>query len=140
MFGILLRMFSGSLIALYIGSAIFLFLSLAILLRLFPGFLSALRRLIWGVMVVSYRLYALVFDLVTQGRFQHHEVNNQFIAGRMLGCAVLSLLIGSGIILLLQWPLNLIWIGLFILHGVFIGLLWDEIPNADGFRLGERIE
>lgn len=140
MFGILLRMFSGSLIALCIGSAIFLFLSLAILLRLSPGFLSALRRLVWGIVVVTYRLYAMVFDLVTQGRFQQREADNQFIAGRMLGCAMLSLLIGSGIILLLQWPLNLIWIGLFTLHGLFIGLFWDEIPNAGGFRLGERIE
>jgi hypothetical protein len=133
-------MFSGAMVGLCIASAIFLFLTLAISLRLFPRFLSALRRLIWGVIVVSYRLYVLVFDLVTQGRFQHHEVDNQLIAGRMLGCAVLSLLIGSGIILLLHWPLNLIWIVLFILHGLFIGLFWDEIPNAGGFRLGERIE
>ena len=110
------------------------------LLRNLPAILSAARRTLREVMILTYRLYKpLIMRL--EPIMQRHLGIQVGKSPLRLGATALMSLLGLLIIdLLLSWPVSLFLSILAAAHGALVGFLWDDLVQADNLRTGERIE
>lgn len=116
------------------------FISLAGFLRLLPTLVPVLWRGTWGLLVLSCRLYYLV--LTRLAPYIQAWTHVQVLEGlwRLTATVLLSLLLGLVFLLLLQWPVSGWALLLTLLHGIFVDLVWDEIPDSGGLQLGVKIQ
>lgn len=132
---ILSRFFFGSLLF----SMILLFLSVATSIRLFPRLLRIIHRFLRGFLILSYRLYRTLLTSLFPAISQWFDVDILQGNFRLAFCVSFSLIISLIPISLLA-PTWALWVLVFwILHGLFVGLAWDDIENPEGIQLGNRI-
>ncbi len=112
-----------------------LVVSLALLARQTPAALGHLRRALRGGLLLSFRLYAALL------RWLGALLGTNLSVGwpRLAACLVLSSLPGALLIIFGVLPLSLLVLAPFILHGLVVGWLWDELAEPGGLRLGERL-
>lgn len=140
MIGIISRLFGNLIIASCIFSLILFMLSMAIVLRLLPKLFPLIRKGLGGFFILSYRLYAMI--LARLAPYIFHHLGSDILTGlpRVIACILISMILG----LTLFWITNLVastWIMILMcLHGLIIGLAWDEIAIPGGFQMGARIE
>lgn len=117
-----------------------LLLSLASLVRVFPWLLRMAQRLLRALLILSYRLYRLI--LVSMREFVLATLHLDVLRGvpRLALCALLSVTFGLIVIMLTNTPLVGWVLGAFGLHGLIVGLAWDDIEHPGGIRLGRRLE
>ena len=140
MIGLLFRIFEHALMGTCLTSISIVFFSLATLLRLLPRFFVFLWFCLRGLLILSFRLYHLIISRTNPFIQIHLGVN--ILAGipHLLFCVLLSTTIWV-LILLLTWFSLPIWsITLPILHGLTLGLFWDEFEKPGGLRLGIKIQ
>ena len=137
MLGLMFRLL-GSVLAGVCLAALGLILSgLAALLRLLPR----LTRLgLRGFLILSFRLYHLLLTRVAPGVEQHLNVKVLAAPSRVVACFLLSLVLGLSFLLLTNLPVTGWGVGLSLLHGLAVGLAWDEIEKPGGLQLGVKIE
>lgn len=139
MLGVLVGLLEHSLVGLCLASLSMLLFSLALLLRQTPRLASLLYQCLRWILILSFRFYRLILVQVNQIAGQNLGID--LISGftRILACLVLSLILGMLIVVLTNLPLA--WAaGLSILHGLAVGLAWDDIERPLGFQLGARVE
>jgi len=127
-----------------VGTCLFVFawtiISLVILLRFLPNILSFLLRIVRGTLILSFRLYRAIlsyFAFPLQSNL-HVDVLNGL--PRVVATVGLSLSLGVPLFLLTNWTATGLAIVLCILHGLLVGLAWDEIQAPGGLQLGSKIE
>ena len=121
-------------------SIILVFLSLAALLRLLPVLLNAIRLGLRAILILSYRLYALVLTRVAPE--VEERLGFDILTGipRLVATVLLSLVSGLLFVTITHLPLTAwIWV-LLVLHGLAVGLAWDEIAQPGGLQLGGRVQ
>jgi hypothetical protein len=114
----------------------FLLINFMAIFRLLPYLLVGVRRIVRNVVILSYRFYRMTFI-----RFQpiiQNQLGIDVLNGppRLFLCILFSLALGSLALILVDLS-TWIWImGISFLHGLFVGLAWDDIENPGGVQLG----
>lgn len=139
MLGIILQIFEHAAIGVCLSSLSLVFFSLAVLLRMFPSFLKFVRSCLRAALILSYRFYDLIFKrldpLVANFGI---EVTSGF--PRIIASVVLSSAFGLSILAFTGLPVSGWVLIICVLHGLTIGLAWDEVEEPDGLKLGEKSE
>jgi hypothetical protein len=126
-----------------VGACIFglvqFFLSLAALFRLLPLLLRAFRLGLRGLLILSFRLYYLILSQLAPPI--ERQLGIDVLAGipRVAATILLSLLLGCLLLLVVGANVTGWAIALFLVHGLFVGLTWDDIEAPGGIQLGVRI-
>jgi len=119
-------------------SIIATFLSLAALLRLLPALFAVIRLALREILILSFRLYSLV--LTRLAPFIQQRIGIDVLTGipRIAATLVLSLVLGLLLLALTRIHITGWSVGLSILHGLAVGLVWNEIEEPGGLRLGVK--
>jgi Cu/Ag efflux pump CusA len=59
---------------------------------------------------------------------------------RIMSTILLSLGIGFLILRLFHMPVNGLSVGICILHGLIVGLVWDGISSLENLNIGDHLE
>ena len=115
-------------------------LTLAAAFRLLPSFVKAVRFAIQKILVFSYRFYEVILEWIAP-YFEHIiGINIHHKFPRMILSIFFSLAFG----MLILWITNIqiaAWnIGLCILHGLVVGLVWEDFNHPDEFQIGVQNE
>jgi len=116
------------------------FFSIAALLRLLPPFLNLIRLGLRGFLILSFRLYHLLFTRMAPIIQQRLNINILTGPLRVIASLLLSLILSLLFLLLTNLPVTGWSIGLALLHGLSVGLAWDEIEKPGGLQLGVKIQ
>ncbi len=117
-------------------SPVAFFFSGAAFLRVLPPFFRFLHRCLRVLLIVSYRLYRLILNALTS--WSGIELAQGWL--RVLVTTVCSTLLGLGVHSLAHWSLQWWSLGMFVLHGLSVGLVWDEIEKPGGVQMGVTLE
>ena len=140
MFLILLRILEHTLVGVCLSSISLTLFTLVILLRLLPHLMRFLWWCIRGLMILSFRLYALMFNRLNPFLESQLGIDVRSGVPRLSACILLSSIFW-GLVLLISGLTIPVWtIILPILHGTFLGLAWDEIEKPEGLQLGVNIQ
>jgi hypothetical protein len=123
-------------IGLCLLSPVVFFFSAAAFLRVLPPFFRFLHRCLRVLLIVSYRLYRWV--LLGMSSLVGMELAQGWL--RVLVTTIFSTLVGLGTHALAHWSLSWWSLGLFLLHGLCVGLIWDEIEKPGGVQVGVTLE
>lgn len=117
-----------------------MFVSFTIMVRRSPNLVRALRRALGWALLVSYQFYRILLRFLapSASRLLAVDVTNPF--PRTSLCIVFTLVFGLVILTItgLSWRVG--FLGVFVLHGLLVGVLWDELAQPGGVRLGEKIQ
>ena len=140
MIGFVLRFLASFLVGALVFSLSLFFVSLAGLLRLLPRILQFLRLCLRSLLILSVHLYRLIFSLLAPVIQRFVPVDLTANPWRMVACVLVSLLLGSLVLLVTQLP-EMAWILVpFLLHGLGVGLTWTELEEPGGIQMGTRIQ
>ena len=123
-----------------LASLSLLFFSIAALLRLLPQFMHVVRLGLRGFLILSFRFYHLLLTRMAPAIQQRLNVNILAGHSRVLASLLLSLTLGGLFLYLADLPVTGWSAGLFLLHGLSVGLAWDEIAKSGGLQLGVTIQ
>jgi len=117
-----------------------LFLSLGILVRLLPRIWGLFRRVVRGMIILSFRLYFLI--LTHLAPFFDRRLGQNILSGLPRVCATtaLSLLLGLPLLMVATGGVPGLGLVLLIIHGASVGLAWDEIHTPGDLQLGAKIQ
>jgi hypothetical protein len=117
-----------------------LIVTLSGVLRLLPSFMKSTRSLLGKFISLSGQLYTLILNQISPifRRRWGIDIENGLL--RIASTNLLSLVLGLLIFSIFGFPITVISIGLCLLHGLIVGLLWRESERpADQFHLGEDL-
>jgi len=116
------------------------FIALALLLRFLPATAKFARFCLRGLLILSFRWYRLLLTQIAP--FLKRLVGIDILAGiaRVGATILLSLLQGFVLLFLLHWPIAVWNVGLFVLHGLLVGLAWDEMEHPGDLQMGAHIQ
>jgi hypothetical protein len=123
----------------------FAFLNLAFfcltgLIRLLPQLARLGHQALRAFFVQSSRAYELILVRLAPFAEKHLRIDLLGDAPRLGASILLSLTLGLLVAVIAGWRLSVWTVGLPILHGLAVGLRWNEIDEPQGFRLGSRIQ
>lgn len=136
MFDLLIRIFNQTLIAACCLSIVLVLISLAGLLRLLPLALPYIRAALRVFLILSVRLYGVMLRHLAPDIRQRLGVDVFSQYPRIAASILLSLSFGLVLIALTQAPVTIWNAGLFVLHGVVVGFVWDGLEEPDDLLLG----
>jgi hypothetical protein len=113
-------------------------LSIVALLRLLPTFLRAVRFGVRGILILSFRLYSLVLTRLAPLVQQQTGIDVLNGMARIAATVALSFALGMLFFGLTRAVITGWGVGLLVLHGLSVGLAWDDIAEPDGLRLGVK--
>jgi len=114
--------------------------NLAALLRLLPQFLKLIRLGLRGFLILSFRFYHLLLTRIAPVIQQCLNINVLTVHLRVVASLLLSLILGLVFLFLTSLPVTGWSVGLSVLHGLSVGLAWDEIEKPGGLQLGVKIQ
>lgn len=117
----------------------FIYLLLQGLFRNLPTLFSFSRRAIREFLLLSYRLYQPILARAQPNLWRYLGVNLGNVYVRATATILLSLVFLTLIDLVLSWQFSMFGIGLAILHGLAVGIVWNDIGRPDGLQIGEEI-
>ncbi|MBN1536196.1 MAG: hypothetical protein JW908_05645 [Anaerolineales bacterium] len=139
MLQMLFGMFEHALVGTCLAALSLVLFSLAGLLRFFPRLASFLMTCLRGLLILSFRLYHLVLTFLNP--ISQNSMGIDVLSGyfRLIACILISLTIFTVIFLVFgaHWSGWLFLIP--IVHGLAVGLAWDEIEKPGGLQLGVKI-
>ena len=139
MFALLGRLFNQLLVAGCCLSVVLVLIGIAGVLRLLPAMLPLIRLGLRALLILSYRLYALVLHRLAPDFERGLGVDVLTGFARVAATLLLSLFIGLAFFALTQAPVTIWNTGLFLLHGLVVGWVWDGIEEPDDLLLGVKI-
>jgi hypothetical protein len=139
MTGIIARLLANLLVGACLFAPAVFFFSLAALLGLLPVFARFLRICLRALLILSYRLYLIILTLVAPLVERWVGVDPLLGWPRLVATLTLSLIIGMVVLALTPLTATAISLGLIVVHGLAVGLAWDEIAAPGGLQLGARL-
>jgi hypothetical protein len=110
-------------------------------LRLFPSFMKSARFLLTKFISLSCQFYHMILNRISPILQKRWGIDIQSGLLRIASTNLLSLALGLLIFSIFGFPITIISVGLCLLHGLVVGLVWgeDEQP-ADQFHLGQDVQ
>jgi len=110
-------------------------------LRLLPSFMRSARFLLGRFISLSCQLYRMILNQISPILERHWGIDIQSGLLRIASTNILSLVLGLIIFSIFGFPITIISVGLCLLHGLVVGLVWREGEHpADQFHLGQDIQ
>ncbi len=138
--GLILTVIEYSVVGTCLLSLGFLILGLFGLFRNLPAISNFVRRILGWLMVITLRLYKPILTYLRPLGLQYAGVDLLQIPARLAATMILSLALLLFIHFMTGWHISTFSIGLSILHGFSIGLVWDSIDKSEGIQIGEKLE
>jgi len=114
------------------------YLVLTTFINLLPGLLNLLRFLLQVFLRLSYRGYHQILRSISPMIYQHFGYDAFNIPTRAILSLLFSLIIGFPFILLagMSW----VWwiLGFSSVHGLIVGIRWEQLESPDGLQLGVK--
>lgn len=133
----------GIFVALILSAMVFavsmFFVAVANTLRLLPTLAPILGRIAWGILVLSCRVYYLLLTRLAPFIEQRWKVKILGGLWRLGVTLVLSLFSGLLFLLLTGLPIGIWTVLPFLLHGLFVDFIWDDIPGWGELQMGVRL-
>lgn len=133
----------GIFIALVLSTMVFaisfFFVALANALRLLPTLVPIIGRMVWGIVVLSCRVYYLLLNRIAPDVEKRFKIKILEGLWRLATTFVVSLVLGLVLLLLTSLPLNIWTMIPFVLHGLFVDFVWDDIPGWGELQMGVRL-
>lgn len=117
----------------------FVYLLLQGLFRNLPTLVSFFRRATREFLLLTYHLYQPILVWGQPHVWRYLGVNLRSIYVRTTATTLLSLMLLTLIYLIFGWQFSVLGIGLAILHGLAVGIVWDDIGHPDGLQIGEEV-
>lgn len=116
------------------------FIVLAFALRLIPTLLRFAGACVQLFLVVSYRFYRMLLTPVAD--FVRAAVGIDVLAGlwRIAATVFLSLAVGLLIIAVTPLVVSVPAVVICFLHGLLVGIIWDEAEHPGNLHLGARLQ
>src|SRR5262249_35636628 len=108
-------------------TATMLFVVLAIALRLLPTATNSFTTIMHSVLVLSVRFYYLMLSHISPWLDDRFGIDLLRGLWRLTSCILLSQLFGILFLLLAAWEISGWSVVLFTLHGMVVGMVWDEV-------------
>ena len=115
-------------------------MSLLLQMRNLPRMLSGLKNGLRSLLRFSFEIYSALLSRIRVWVLYYTGIDLLRPIPRTMTTFTLSLLIGWGGASLIGVALSGWMIALLSLHGLFIGLAWEQITTPDDFQLGGRAE
>lgn len=116
-----------------------LLMALVALIRLLPIALPPISRAVWAGLLLTRSLYVHLLTPVAAPVKRGLALDLLQPPWRLAATCLLSFGLGCLVLYMLSWDLSL-WPSLvFVAHGLFIGLTWDESFEGGGIQMGERM-
>lgn len=126
-----------------VGTTVFtinlFFMGIASVLRLMPLLLPLIGRVCWGILVFSCRLYYLLLSRIAPLVEQHVKIKILEGLWRLGTTLSMSLLFALLLLLVSHIAVTFWSMAPFVIHGLFVDFVWDEIPELDTLELGTRL-
>ncbi len=109
------------------------------LARFLPSLLNLLRYLTRLSLVCSFRLYRLI--LAALNPYAQRYCKLDLLAGRvrLVASIILSLVVALTVLLVLQISLNAWTVTPAVIHGLLVGLLWDDLSQPGQLQMGIKL-
>jgi hypothetical protein len=140
MFVFFSRIISSILVGVCLSSFGIILMSLLLQLRNLPRMLSGLKSSLRSLLRFSFEIYAALLTRIRVWVLYYTGIDLLMPIPRTMTTISLSLLIGWGGMSLIGLALTGWMVALLSLHGLFIGLAWEQITTPDDFQLGGRAE
>jgi hypothetical protein len=116
-----------------------LFIVLAFALRLVPTLLRFAGEGLRLFLMLSYRLCALALTPIAG--FVHRAVGINLLVGawRVVAVMGLSLTVGLFVIAVTPLVISVLAVIVCLVHGLLVGLIWDEAEHVGHLNLGARL-
>jgi hypothetical protein len=137
---LMLRIVEHLLVSACLSSGAAILMSIAILLRLLPHLPNAIRVALRAVLILSFRLYRCLLRPLAPVLRRGLGIRIFDVLPRVTACVMLSLAAVLVTLRLADLPLKGWSIGIALLHGLAVGLTWDEIEKPGGLQLGVKQE
>lgn len=110
------------------------------LLRNLPTVFNFVRRVLGWLVVITFSLYRPILVHLQPLALRHMGIDLLQIPARIGSSILLSLALLLFIHFTTGWHISTLGVGLAILHGFSIGLIWDAIGESEGLQIGEKLE
>ena len=139
MLTLLARLFGNLIFGLCLSFFGIFFMTLLLTVKNLPRLLTSLRDLLRSLLRFSFACYAALLGWVRGPIHQVTGIDLLRPVPRAIATTLLSVSIGWAGLSLLSLPLAG-WLGVtFALHGLFVGLAWDQITTPDDFQMGDKL-
>ena len=91
-------------------------------------------------MVITLSLYQPILVNLRRLGLLHLGIDLLQIPARIVASMLLSLMLLLFVDFTIGWHISTLGVGLAILHGFSVGLIWDAIGASEGLHMGERLE
>ena len=136
--GILITFFGTVAVATTVLAVNLFFMGVANVLRLIPALMPLLGRGLWGVLVFSCRLYYLLLTRLAPAIEKYTKVKLLHGLWRLGTTLALSLALGLVVLFVSQIGITFWTVVPFVLHGLFVDFVWDDIPGLGELQMGVR--
>jgi hypothetical protein len=116
-----------------------LFVGVAVLVRLLPALVAGAQAGFQISLILAFRLYRLILKQ-SAPYADSYGLDITSGLGRLGTTTGLSLVLGMGLWLLIGWHVSWLLVGVLGMHGLIVGLAWDEIEKPGGLQMGVKIE
>jgi len=115
------------------------FIVLAFALRLVPTLLRFAGACLRMFLVVSYRFYRMLLTPAANVVRAHSGVD--LVAGlwRIVATTLVSLLLGLAVMAVTPLVASAVSLGLCLVHGLVVGIIWDEAEHPGNLYLGAKL-
>lgn len=136
---ILASLFGTVIVATTVFTINLFFMGIGSVLRLIPLAAPLLGRALWGILVFSCRLYYLLLTRLAPVIEKYTRV--KLLAGlwRLGTTLAMSIVIGLVLLFVSRIGVNFWSIMPFVIHGLFVDFVWDEIPGLSELQMGVRM-
>ena len=140
MIALLSRVFGSVIIGTCLSGFVIVLMTIFLGIRNLPAIVRTLQRMLRSILRGSYRLYSAVLSPVRIWIFRGTGLDIFHPVPRIVSSVILSLGIGFGVLTVFSMEFsNWILIAL-ALHGLFVGLAWENILLSDDFQMGVNLE
>jgi hypothetical protein len=134
------RILGNILVGVCLSSFGIILMSLLLQLRNLPRMMSGLQNSVRRLLRFSFEIYSALLKKIRIWVLYYTGIDLLMPIPRTMTTIALSLLIGWGGMSLIGLALADWMIVLLSLHGLFVGLAWEQITTPDDFQLGGRAE
>ena len=134
------RIFGTILIGICLSGFVVVLMTLFLSLRNLPAILVTLRQFLRGAFRGSYRLYNAFLSPIRSWVYPRTGIDIFHPIFRVTCSILLSLGIGVGLLALLSLPVPTWVLIVLTIHGLFVGLAWENILRSDDFQMGVNLE
>jgi hypothetical protein len=118
-----------------------LIVTLSGVLRLLPSFMKSTRFLLGKFILLSCQFYRMILDQVSPILEKQWDIDIQSGLLRLASTNIISLGLGLLIFSIFGFPISIISVGLCLLHGLIVGLVWREGEHPeDQFHMGQDVQ